>query len=61
VTANELINARQALPARDRDLVVVGYKLSMLIELQRPRIAHRDRRTRQEAAARRQHERVLLL
>jgi len=42
MTANELIEALQALPAKDRKLPVVGYEGPWLIELERPRIGYRN-------------------
>jgi hypothetical protein len=61
MTANELIAALQALPAPDRKLPVCSYELSMLVELEPPRIGYRKRSDHQEAAVSRRHERVIVL
>lgn len=61
MTANELIAALQALPARDRTLPVCSYELSMLVELEPPRISCRQRGNHQEVAVNRKHERVIVL
>ena len=60
MTGNELIAAVQALSAEDRELPVVGYEGSFLIELERPRVTYRDA-ARLETHASLKTERVLAL
>jgi hypothetical protein len=61
MTGDALIRALQALPAEDRKLPVVSHEVgALLMELERPRIGYRDR-TRREARAGREHERVIVL
>jgi hypothetical protein len=61
MTVNELLDALQALPAQDRKLQVCGYEMSMLVELEPPRIGYRNRRNREERPASRRHQRVIVL
>jgi hypothetical protein len=42
MTADELIEALRALPAKDRKLPVTSYESTWLVELEPPRIGYRD-------------------
>jgi hypothetical protein len=60
MTADELIEALQALPAKDRKLPITSYESSWLIELEPPRIGYRNSR-RLEVQDERTGNRVIVL